>query len=119
MPQPPDAQEFDLYLAKVVRFTNFLSHDICQTLETLVLVLEKALQRSGVDNHARLVESLADITALLDRIDELIQHYFSLTRLVELYSEPVELGAVVEAFALEMRQQFADRGIKLHLAKRP
>jgi len=115
VPQSLDTQNFDIYLAKMLRFTNFLSHDIRQPLETLVLVLEKALQHPGADSHARLVESLAEITTLLARIDDLIQHYFSLTRLVELYSEPVELGAVVEAFALEMRQQFADRCITLRL----
>ncbi len=115
MPQPLDAQDFDIYLAKMLRFTSFLSHDIHHTLETLVLVLEKSLQQPGVDNHTRIEESLADITTALARIDELIEQYFSLARLVEIHSEAVELGAVVEAFALEMRQQFANRGIALRL----
>src|SRR5262249_7221059 len=84
-------------------------------LETLVLVLEKALQQPWADNHACIRESLADITVMLTRIDELILHYFSLVRLVELYSESVELRAVVETFAVEMRPQLADRGITLRL----
>ena len=63
----------------------------------------------------QMVESLAEIKTEVTRLHNLVQDYLSLARLVNLRREPTDLGAMVEAFALERQEHFEARHIGLHL----
>lgn len=116
MPQPPDARE--VTLARLGRLASVLSHEIRNPLETIVLnvtLLEADLQQPIENSQAEMQMSLAEIKTALARIHDLVENYLSLARLVELQRELVDLGALVETFALEMRPQCTAQGIILRL----
>src|SRR5207249_4060924 len=68
------------------------------------------------DSHAQMAQSLTDMKTALACMNELVQDYLSLARLADLHREPVDLGTVVDIFALEIQQQLADHAITLHMA---
>jgi len=78
-------------------------------------VLEEELPQPAADHCAQVAQILADMRTMLSRMDDLVQDYLSLARLAELHREPVELGAIVEAYAQEMHKPCADGGITLRL----
>jgi signal transduction histidine kinase len=95
-----------------------LTHEIHNPLNAIFLhldVLEEELYRPTPHHRDQMVESLAEIKTEVTRLHNLVQDYLSLARLVNLHREPTELGALVEAFALERQEHFEARHIMLHL----
>jgi two-component system sensor histidine kinase BaeS len=85
-------------------------------------MLEEGLRQPTADCRTEVTESLVEIRTELSRINDLVQDYLDLVqdclspaRLAERHRTPMELGAVVEAFALEMRAQLVQHGIAVRL----
>jgi len=120
MSQHLDVPKLDEHLARLGRLASTLSHEIRNPLGALSLlvdVLEEELRRPMADHSTHVVQILADVKTELNRMDELVQNYLSLTHLTELCLrlEPMPLGPVVETYVQEMHKQCADCGIKLRL----
>jgi two-component system sensor histidine kinase HydH len=118
MQQSLDPSGPDSHLMRLGQLASALAHEIRNPLAAIVLhvdVLEEELQQPTADSQARMTESVGEVKAVLGRITELVENYLSLARLIELRREPVALGAVIETFARERQEQFARRGIALHL----
>src|SRR5262249_43791058 len=118
MSQPLDIPKLDAHLAMLGRLASTLAHEIRNPLGALFLlidVLADELQQPAADHSAQVVQILADMRAMLSRMDDLVQDYLSLARLAELRREPVELGAIVETYAREMYKRCVACGITLRL----
>jgi signal transduction histidine kinase len=119
MAEPSESRRLDEHLIMLGRLASSLSHEIRTPLASLFLLvdaLEEDLWYPRADSHAQMVQSLTDMKTALICMNELVQDYLSLARLADLRREPVDLGTVVETFALEIQQQLADRAITLHMA---
>jgi two-component system, NtrC family, sensor histidine kinase HydH len=113
-----DSLRRDEHLHMLGRLASSLSHEIRNPLNAIFLhvdILEEELQQPSPDHRALVAESLTEIKAEISRLDELVQDYLSLARLSDLRRDPVEIGALVEAFVTEMHEQFEARHITLHL----
>jgi signal transduction histidine kinase len=118
MAQSLDISRLDAHLARLGRLASTLSHDIRNPLGTLFVlvdVLAEELQQPSPNHSVQVAQILADMKTTLSRMDALVQDYLSMARLAELHLEPVELGAVVETYAQEIRKQCAKHGITLRL----
>lgn len=118
MAEPLGSRRLDEHFIRLGRLASSLSHEIRNPLATIFLLvdlLEEDLRCPSADSQAQTAESLADIKTALSRINELVENYLSLARLADLHREPVHLGTVVATCAREFRQQFAERGITLHM----
>jgi len=125
MPPQSEPKPHDGQLAMLGCLAGVLSHELYNPLGTIFLyvdILEDTLRQPTADSRSSVTESLVEIRAELTRIHDLVQDYLDLVqdylspaRLVEQHREPTELGAVVQAFALEMREELAQRGIGLRL----
>ena len=105
-------------LAVLGQLASPLTHEIHNPLNAIVLhldILEEELHRPTSHSREQMVESLAEIKTEVTRLHNLVQDYLSLARLVNLRREPTDLGAMVEAFALERQEHFEARHIGLHL----
>jgi signal transduction histidine kinase len=105
-------------LAVLGQLAGPLTHELHNPLNAIFLhldVLEEELHRPTPQYHAQMAESLAEIKAEVNRLHNLIQDYLLLARLGHLQREPIDLGALVEAFALERQEHFETRHILLHL----
>jgi signal transduction histidine kinase len=105
-------------LAVLGQLAGPLTHELHNPLNAIFLhldVLEEELHRPTPQYRAQMAESLAEIKAEVNRLHNLIQDYLLLARLGHLQREPIDLGALVEAFALERQEHFETRHILLHL----
>jgi signal transduction histidine kinase len=111
-------QEQEKHLAMLGHLASVLSHEIRNPLAAVFLhvdILEEELRQPAADTHVRMTESVAEIKSELARISDLVENYLALARLTNQHGEPTELGALVEAFILEVRERLAQRGICPHL----
>jgi two-component system sensor histidine kinase HydH len=118
MHQPPEAQKHDEHLVMLGQLASALSHEIRNPLGTVFLLvdmLEEELQQPTNGSRLRMTEALTDIKTELVRMNDLVQNYLSLARLAELRCEPADLCTVVKGYILEIHEQLAHRGIRLHL----
>jgi signal transduction histidine kinase len=93
-----------------------VSHEIQNPLNAIALhteILEEELEQPGGGNHAQLQESLAVVRARLGHLQDLVQEYLSLVRLAVLPRESVDLGTLLEAWALEVRDLLRTRELTL------
>jgi signal transduction histidine kinase len=115
---PPEVQLSDKYLITLGHLASILSHEIRNPLSAVFLhidLLEEELRQPSAASHSYIEESFSAIRTELNRINDLVQNHLSLARLTHLQYEPVELGKLLDVFALEIRPQLALRGIGLHL----
>jgi signal transduction histidine kinase len=106
------------WLSCLGQLAGSVSHEIQNPLNAIALhteILEEELTHPGGGNRAQLRESLAVVQARLGHLQDLVQEYLSLVRLAVLPREPVELGALLEAWALEVRDLLRTRGLTLRL----
>jgi signal transduction histidine kinase len=95
-----------------------VSHEIQNPLNAIALhteILEEELAQPGGGNRTQLRESLAVVRARLGHLQDLVQEYLGLVRLAVLPRESVDLGALLEAWALEVRDLLRTRGLTLRL----
>jgi signal transduction histidine kinase len=108
----------DQHLITLGHLASILSHEIRNPLSAVFLhidLLEEELRQPSAASHSYIEESFTAIRTELSRINDLVQNHLSLARLTHLQYEPVELGKLLDAFALEIHPQLALRGIGLHL----
>jgi two-component system sensor histidine kinase FlrB len=125
MSQHSEAKPLDERLTVLGCLASVLSHELYNPLGTIFLyvdMLEDGLRQPTTTSRTSVSESLVEIRTELTRIHDLVQDYLDLVqdclspaRLVEQRRQPTELGAVVQDFALEMREALAQRGIGLCL----
>ena len=100
------------------QLASSVSHEIHNPLNAMLLhaeVLEEELSQPEGGSHDQLLHSLAVIKTRMTQLYELIQEYLTLARLSDLPRHPEDLGALLEAFGLEMRERLAAHGITFHL----
>jgi signal transduction histidine kinase len=117
MAEPSESGRLDEHLMLLGRLASSLAHEIRSPLASLFFLvdaLEEELWYPRADSHAQMIQSVTDIKTALISMNELVQDYLSLARLAGRRREPVALGTVVEAFALEIQPQLGERGITLH-----
>jgi two-component system sensor kinase FixL len=105
-------------LMLVGRLAAGVSHELRDPLNTIFLhadILAEEVRQPSPDSQAQIAASVADIKTEIIRLSDLIQDYLSLARLASLQREAVDLGALVQAWAQEMRQPCAGREITLVL----
>jgi PAS domain S-box-containing protein len=109
----------DDHLMMLGRLASSLSHEIRNPLNAIFLhvdIVEEELQQpTRLDNHAVVLESLAEIKQEIGRVNDLVQDYLSLARLSTLQREPQKLGAVMEELAPEMTELLLDQGMTCQL----
>jgi signal transduction histidine kinase len=125
MSQQSESKPLDERLTVLGCLASVLSHDLYNPLGTIFLyvdMLEDGLRQPTGDSRAYVSESLTEIRTELTRIHDLVQDYLGLVqdclspaRLIEGHRKPTELGAVVQDFALEMREAIAPHGIALRV----
>jgi signal transduction histidine kinase len=112
------AQRAD-HFALLGRVAASVSHDIRNPLSAIVLhvdLLEEELRAPHPDSVAAMTAAVADIKTQIARLDDLVQDYLSLARVVHLERTPHDLGAMVQAWAAELQRAAAARGVTVHLA---
>jgi signal transduction histidine kinase len=100
----------------------FVSHEMHNPLNAFALhadILEEELGEPGGGNRQQLRNSLATMRVNLMRLYERMQEFLTLIRLSVLSSAPEEVGVLLEACGLEMREMLAAQGITLHLELPP
>lgn len=93
-------------------------HEIQNPLNAISLhtdILEEELAQPDGGNRTQLLDSLGVVRARIGHLHELVQEYLTLARLAVLPREPEDLGALLEALALEMRDMLMTRGVTLRL----
>jgi signal transduction histidine kinase len=112
------AQRAD-HFAVLGRVAASVSHDIRNPLSAMMLhvdLLEEELRAPRSDSAAALTAAVAEIRTQVVRLDDLVQDYLSLARVAHLERAPRDLGAAVQAWAAELQQAAAARGVAIHLA---
>jgi two-component system, sporulation sensor kinase E len=108
----------DDHLIMLGRLASSLSHEIRNPLNAIFLhtdVLEEELKQPTPDHQELISESLATIKTEIMRVNELVQDYLSLARLSTLQREVVDMGTMMEEFALEITELLADHQVTLEL----
>jgi signal transduction histidine kinase len=106
------------WLGCLGQLAGSVSHEMQNPFNAIGLhteILEEELAQPGGGNRAQLRESLAVVRARLGHLQNLVQEYLSLVRLAVLPREPVDLGALLEAWALEVRDLLRTRDLSLRL----
>jgi signal transduction histidine kinase len=91
-----------------------VSHEIYNPLNAILLhadILEEELNQPDGANRGQLLHSLEVMKTRVAQLHDMIQEYLVLARLGDLSSTPEDLGALLEAFSLEMRQRLLAHGI--------
>lgn len=121
LPQPepvPERRNPQEQLRLLGQLASSLSHEIHNPLNAMLLhadVLEEELSQPEGGSRDQLLHSLAVIKTRMTQLYEMVQEYLTLARLSDLPHHPEDLGALLEAFGLEMRERLAAHGITLHL----
>jgi PAS domain S-box-containing protein len=108
----------DDHLIMLGRLASSLSHEIRNPLNAIFLhtdVLEEELKQPTPDHQELISESLATIKMEITRVNELVQDYLSLARLSSLQREVVNIGTMMEEFALEITELLAHHHVTLEL----
>jgi PAS domain S-box-containing protein len=98
-----DAQRAE-HFVMLGRLAAGVSHDIRNPLGAVFLhidLLQEELRESSPESQEVIADALADVKTTLVRLDELVQNYLSLARVVHLAITPQDLGAPVQAWAKE------------------
>jgi signal transduction histidine kinase len=107
------------HFAMLGRVAASVSHDIRNPLSAMVLhvdLLEEELRAPRLDSAEAMTAAVAEIKTQAARLDDLVQDYLSLARVAHLEHTPLDLGAMVKNWALELQRAAAARGVAVHLA---
>src|SRR5262245_1545812 len=91
-----------------------LSHEIRNPCNSIFLhtdLLEEELEQLSPASYVQMVESLAEIKSEVTRLHDMMQDYLTLARLVDLQTQPEELGPLVEGLSVEMYDLCTARAI--------
>src|SRR3989442_12790582 len=106
------------HFALLGRLAAGVSHEIRNPLSVIFLhvdLLEEELRAPSPDSATMLPEALAEIRTQLARLDDLVQDYLSLVRVVHIDHTLQDVGAIVQAWAQEWQGLAAARGVTLQL----
>jgi signal transduction histidine kinase len=106
------------HFAVLGRLAAGVSHDIRNPLAALTLhvdLLEEELREPSPDSAPEMATALSEIKLQLERLEDLVEDYLSLARVVHLERTPQDLGTAVHAWATEMQRAAAARGVAIHL----
>jgi signal transduction histidine kinase len=104
-------------LSAMAKIAGSVAHEFRNPLNSLFLsadLLEDELAGSGALQEA-ITPTLAAIREEVERLNQIITHYLSLSKVASNTPEVVDLGATVRAFAEEWRAQAVERGIDLRV----
>ena len=105
-------------LALLGQLGTSVTHAMRNPLEVLFLhtdLLEDKLQHAPPACRAPIAACIADIKTDLTPLHEIVENYLALACLESLQRVPTDLGLFVAAFAREMQQPCAARGVTLRL----
>jgi len=106
------------HLALLGRLAASVSYEIRNPLGAIMLhvdLLEEELQQPTPESFAQIAQWLADIKTNLTRLDELMQNYLWLVRVSLSQRHVQDLGAAVQAWAVEVQRLAAARGVTVRL----
>jgi signal transduction histidine kinase len=106
------------HFALLGRLAAGISHEIRNPLGAIFLhvdLLEEELRAPSPDSPTQVTESLAEIKTHLVRLEDLVQDYLTLTRVVTIAQKPQDLGTAVSAWAAEWQTLAATQGVTLRL----
>jgi signal transduction histidine kinase len=113
---PPAAAQAQNRLRTLAQLAGVVSHEIYNPLNAVLLhadILEEELSQPGGADHEQLLHSLEVMKTRVAQLYDMIQEYLVLARLGDLSCAPEDLGALLEAFGLEMRERLLKHGITL------
>jgi PAS domain S-box-containing protein len=108
----------DARLIMLGRLAGTLAHEIRNPLNAVFLqvdILDEELRQPTPDHRVQLEQSVQTLKTEITRLKALIQDYLSLSRLSEVRREPVDIGAMLKAFAQEIQASLADSRITVQL----
>jgi PAS domain S-box-containing protein len=115
--QPAEAHAKDRLLL-LAQLAGLVSHEIYNPLNAILLhadILEEELSQPDGANRGQLLHSLEVMKTRVTQLYDMIQEYLVLARLADLRCTPEDLGALLEAFGLEMRERLLAHGITFTL----
>jgi signal transduction histidine kinase len=115
--RPAEAHAKDRLLL-LAQLSGLVSHEIYNPLNAILLhadILEEELSQPDGANRGQLLHSLEVMKTRVTQLYDMIQEYLVLARLADVSCIPEDLGALLEAFGLEMRERLLAHGITLTL----
>jgi signal transduction histidine kinase len=115
--QPAEARMQDRLLL-LAQLAGLVSHEIYNPLNAILLhadILEEELSQPDGMDRAQLLHSVEVMKTRVTQVYDTIQEYLVLARLENMSCLPEDLGALLEAFSLEMRERLLAHGITLTL----
>jgi signal transduction histidine kinase len=106
------------HFALLGRLAAGVSHEIRNPLGAIVLhvdLLEEELRQPSANSAAEVAQALAEIKTNLARLEDLVQDYLSLVRVVHMARTPQDLGASLHAWASAWQGLAAARGMTLQV----
>ncbi|MDA1195182.1 MAG: HAMP domain-containing sensor histidine kinase [Planctomycetota bacterium] len=102
-------------LSAMAKIAGSVAHEFRNPLNSLFLSTD--LLEDELEGHAEVLESIAPTLAAIreeiERLNQIITHYLSLSRVAGSEPEDVDLGEVVQSYADESTEQLAARGVDL------
>ena len=108
-------------LSAMAKIAGSVAHEFRNPLNSLFLstdLLEDELSGSGAPEEA-IAPTLAAIREEIERLNQIINHYLSLSKVAMNTPEVVDLGSVVQEFAGEWAERAAEKGIDLRVRVHP
>ncbi len=100
------------------RLAAGVSHEIRNPLSTIffsVDLLEEELRQPSPDSAEQMAQTLTEMRTQLARLDDLVQDYLSLVRVVQIEQTPQDLGAALHDWIEEWQQLAMTHGVMLRL----
>jgi signal transduction histidine kinase len=115
--RPAEAHAKDRLLL-LAQLAGLVSHEIYNPLNAILLhadILEEELSQPDDVNREQLLHSVEVMKTRVTQVYDMLQEYLVLARLENLHCTPEDLGALLEAFSLERREQLLAHGITFTL----
>jgi signal transduction histidine kinase len=106
------------HFARLGRLAAGVAHEIRNPLGAVFLhvdVMREELQHPSPDSATALDEALTEITRQLSRLEDLVEDYLSLVRVVSLERTPQDLGTFMQTWVPEWEPLATARGVTLRL----